>query len=92
MGGGFYSGFGSGLILAVAVVVVFGRGCDFGDGFLVVDGDGVMGLVGSSWHRLCHRTGVGKVIEFRLLASTRSVGPKLGKGLGNAEAADSAAS
>ncbi|KAK7837898.1 dna repair protein reca like protein 2 [Quercus suber] len=30
--------FGSGLILTVAVTVVFGRGCGFGDGFLAVDG------------------------------------------------------
>ena len=39
---GFYSGFGSGLILVVVVVVavVFGHECCFGDGFLVVDGDG----------------------------------------------------
>ena len=39
---GFYSGFGSGLILVVVVVVVvvFGHECGFGDGFLVVDGDG----------------------------------------------------
>ena len=43
---GFYSGFGSGLILVVVVVVivvvavVFSHKCGFGDGFLVVDGDG----------------------------------------------------
>ena len=39
---GFYSGFGSGLILVVVVVVavVFGHECGLGDGFLVVDGDG----------------------------------------------------
>ena len=40
MGGGFYLGFGSSLILAVAMVGVFSRRCGFGDWFLAVDGDG----------------------------------------------------
>ena len=40
MGGGFYSGFGSSLILDVVVAIVFSHGCGFGDGFLAVDGDG----------------------------------------------------
>ena len=40
MGGGFYLGFGSSLILAVAMAGVFSRRCGFGDWFLAVDGDG----------------------------------------------------
>ena len=40
MGGGFYSGFGSSLILDVVVAIVFSHGCGFGDGFLAMDGDG----------------------------------------------------